>query len=120
MLLTLKSSFYYLFNIKSNYILFIVLNMLIFKISRFISINIFKKKFIVKLNLHFVFKNLLIFLINVVIIILISFLLINAIIFFFFIDILIIIIIKFIVKYDIYNNLNFYLIILIDFLYLKY
>ena len=73
MLYTLKSFFYYFFNIKNDRILFVILNILILKIPRFILINIFKIFSIFELSLHFVFKNSLIFLIIVVIIILISF-----------------------------------------------
>ena len=71
------------------------------------------------MNLHFVFKKPLIFLINVVIIVFIYFLFINVIIFFFSIDIFMIVIIVFFVKYDAYNNFDL-LIILIDFLFLEY
>ena len=57
---------------------------------------------------------------NVIIIIFILFLLINAIIFFFFINIFIIIIIKYFIKYNIYNNLDFFIIMSINFFYLRY
>ena len=94
--------------------------MFTFKKSFFIFINIFSIFFIFELNLHFVFKKLLIFLINVIIIVFVFYLLINVIIFFFFIDIFIIINIEFFVKYNAHNNLNLIFIILINFLYLKY
>ena len=102
-LFTLKSFFYCFLNIKNDRALFIILNVLFLKIFLLIFI---KKKFL---------SSNLIFLINVVIIIFILFLLINIIISFFFIDIFMIIIIEFFVKYDIYNNLNFSLIISIVF-----
>ena len=93
--------------------------MLIFKVSFFIFTNIFSIVFIFKLNLHFIFKKLLIFLINIIIIIFIFSLSINVITFFFLIDIFIIINIKFFIKYDVYNNFDFS-IMSINFLYLKY
>ena len=93
--------------------------MSIFKKSLFVFINIFFIVLFFKLNLHFVFKKPLIFLIDVIIIVFISFLFINVIIFFFFIDILIIIVIVFSMKYNVYNNFNF-LIISINFLCLRY
>ena len=83
MLFTFKSFFYCFLNIRNNFILLIILNMLSLNIYFFIFINIFEISFVLTLNLYFVFKNLLIFLINVVIIVLISFLLINVIISFF-------------------------------------
>ena len=83
MLFTLKSSFYYFSNIKNDFALLMILNMLSLNILFFVFINIFEISFVLMLNLHFVFKNSLIFLINVVIIVLISFLSINVIIFFF-------------------------------------
>ena len=116
---TLKFFFYCFFNIKNDLILSSISNVLILKRSFFIFINIFFIVFIFKLNLHFVFKKCLIFLINVIVIVFISFLFINVIIFFFFIDIFIIIVIEFFVKYNVYNNFDF-LIISINFLYLKY
>ena len=120
MLFTLKSSFYYFLNIKNDFALSIILNVLSLNIYFFIFINIFEISFILTLNLHFIFKNSLILLINVVVIILISFLLINAIIFFFLINIFIIIVIKFFVKYDMHNNFDFFFNISIDFFYLRY
>ena len=119
-LFTLKSFFYCFSNIKNDLALLMILNMFSFNISLFVFINIFKISFILILNLHFVFKNSLIFLINVIIIILISFLSINVIISFFSINIFIIVVIEFFVKYDTYNNLDFFFIISIDFLYLRY
>ena len=104
----------------NNVILLIILNVLFFNFSRFIFINIFEISPILTLRLHFVFKNSLLFLINVIVIVLILFLLINVIIFSFFINTLIIAVIKFFVKYNIYNNFDFSFIISIDFLYLKY
>ena len=120
MLFTFKSSFYYFSNIKNDLVLSINLNMLSFKISLFIFIKIFDISFILTLDLHFVFKNLLDFLINAVVIILISFLLINIIIFFFSIDTFIIIVIECFIKYNTQNNFDFFFIMLINFLYLKY
>ena len=120
MLFTLKSFFHCFFNIKNNFILLMILNVLSFNISYFIFINIFEIFFVLKMNLHFVFKKKIIFLINVVDIVLILFLSINVIISFFSINIFIIIVIKFFIKYDIYNNLDFFFNISIDFLYLEY
>ena len=120
MLLTLRFSFYYFLKIINDFALLIILNVFFFNISHFIFINIFEILFILKLNLYFVFRNSLIFLINVVIIVLISFLLINVIIFFFFINIFIIVVIEFFVKYDTHNNFDFFFIMSINFLYLKY
>ena len=114
-----KFSFHYLLIIKYNLTLSLISKMFIFKNPYFISTNIFSIIFSFKLNLHFIFKKLLIFLINVIIIIFISFLSINAIIFFFSIDTLMITIIIFFVKYNTHNNFDL-LIISIDFLYLKY
>ena len=114
-----RSFFYYLFIIKYNFTLYSISKMLVFKKSFFVLINIFSIISSFKFDLHFVFKKFLIFFINIVIIILISSLFINVIIFFFFIDILIIVEIVFFVKYDTHNNMNL-LIILIDFLCLKY
>ena len=120
MLFTFKSFFYYFSNIKNDLALSMILNMFSLNMFFFVFINIFEISFILILNLHFIFRNSLIFLINVIIIILISFLLINVIIFFFFINTFMIIIIKFFIKYDTHNNLDFFFIISIDFLYLKY
>ena len=120
MLFTLKSSFHCFSRIINNFTLLITLNVFSLNISHFVFINIFKILFILILRLHFVFKNSLIFLINVVVIVLISFLSINVIISFFFINTLIIIVIKFFVKYDMHNNLDLSFIISIDFLCLRY
>ena len=119
MLFTLKFSFYCFSNIKNDFTLLIILNVLFFNISLFVFINIFEISSTLMLNLHFVFRNFLIFLINVVVIVLISFLSINVIISFFFINILMIIVIEFFVKYDTHNNFNFFF-MLINFLCLKY
>ena len=116
----LKFFFHYFFNIKNDLILFIIVNVLTFNRFLFVFINIFSIFFAFKLNLHFIFKKFLIFLINIVIIVFIFYLLINIIIFFFFINIFIIVDIGFFIKYNVHNNLNLYLIISIDFLYLKY
>ena len=83
MLSILKFSFYYLLIIKYNLALFLILKVFVSKRFFFISINIFSIIPFFKLNLHFVFKKFLIFLINVIIIIFVSSLFINAIIFFF-------------------------------------
>ena len=120
MLFTLKSFFHYFSNIKNDLALSIILNMFSFNISLFVFINIFEISLTLTLNLHFIFRNSLIFLINAVIIILISFLLINVIISFFFINIFMIVVIKFFIKYNTHNSLGFFFIIWIDFLYLKY
>ena len=120
MLFTLKSSFYCFFKIINNLALLMILNVFSLNISRFIFINIFEISFILTLRLHFIFRNPLIFLINAIVIVLISFLLINAIIFFFSINIFMIIIIRFFIKYDTHDNLDFFFIISIDFLYLGY
>ena len=120
MLFTLKSFFHCFSNIKNDRALFIIMNVLFFKISFLIFIKIFIIIFVFKFDLHLFFKKKLIFLTNVVIIIFISFLSINVIIFSFFIDILIIVVIEYFIKYNIYNNLNFFLIISIDLFYLKY
>ena len=93
--------------------------MLILKVFFFYFHNIFSIISAFKLNLHFIFKKLLIFLINIIIIIFVSFLLINVIISFFSMNIFIIINIEFFVRYNIYNNFNF-LIISINFFYLRY
>ena len=106
MLLILKFSFHYFVNIKNYLILFSILKMLIFKKSLFIFINTFFIILFFKLSLHFVFKKSLIFLINVII-------------FSLFINTFIIIVIVFSIKYDMHNNFDF-LIISINFLYLKY
>ena len=82
-LLILKSFFHYLFIIKYGFTLSLILKMLIFKKSRFVSTDIFSIVSSFKLNLHFVFKKSLIFLINVIVIIFIFSLFINIIIFFF-------------------------------------
>ena len=120
MLFTLKSFFHCFLNIKNDFILLMILNVLSLNISFFVFINIFEISFILILNLHFVFRNSLIFLINVVVIILISFLLINVIIFFFFINILMIVVIEFFVKYDTHNNFDFFFNMSIDFFCLRY
>ena len=120
MLFTFKSSFYYFLRIINDFALLMILNVFFFNISRFVFINIFKISFILTLNLHFVFKNSLIRLINAVVIVLISFLLINIIIFFFSINTFMIVVIKFFVKYNMHNNLDLFFIISIDFLYLRY
>ena len=120
MLFTLKSFFHYFSNIKNDFALSMILNMLSLNISLFVFINTFEISFILMLNLHFVFKNPLILLINVIVIVLISFLSINVIIYFFFINILIIAVIEFFVKYNTHNNLDFFFIISINFLYLRY
>ena len=83
MLLTPKSSFYCFLRIINDFILLMILNVFSFNISRFIFTNIFEISPILTLNLYFVFRNSLIFLINAVVIVLISFLLISVIIFFF-------------------------------------
>ena len=70
---TLKSFFHCFLNIKYDLILFIIINILIFKISRLISINIFEIFFIFGINLHFIFKNFFIFFISVNIITLVFF-----------------------------------------------
>ena len=119
-LFTLRSSFYYFSKIINDFVLLMILNVFSLNIFRFIFIDIFEISFILTLRLHFVFRNLLILLINVVVIILISFLSINVIIFSFFINIFIIIIIEFFVKYDTHNNFDFFFIISIDFLCLEY
>ena len=75
-----------------------ILNILFLKISFFIFTEICAISSIFELNLYFIFKNSLIFFINVVIVF-ISFLLINIITSFFFINIFIIIVIEFFVKY---------------------
>ena len=120
MLFTLKFSFHYFFKIINDFILLIILNVFFFNISYFVFINIFEISFILTLDLHFVFRNSLIFLISVVVIILISFLSINVITSFFFINIFIIVIIEFFVKYDTHNNFDFFFIISINFLCLRY
>ena len=120
MLFTLRSFFHCFFKIINDFALSMILNVLFLNISRFVFINIFEISSILTLGLYFVFKNFLIFLINVVIIMLISFLLINVIIFSFVINILMIIVIKFFIKYDMHNNLGFFFIMSIDFLYLRY
>ena len=61
MLLILKSSFHFFFNIKNDLILFLISKMLIFKRSRFIFIIFFYIISFFKLSLHFVFKKSLIF-----------------------------------------------------------
>ena len=109
MLPTPKSSFHYFPKIINDFTLSMILNVLSLNISHFIFINTFEISSILKLNLHFVFKNSLIFLINAVIIVLISFLSINVIISFFSINIFMIIVIKFFVKYDTHDNLDFFL-----------
>ena len=119
MLSTLKFSFHYFCNIKNNFILFSILKMLILKRFLFIFKNTFFIIFSFKLSLHFIFKKSLNFLINIIIIIFVFYLFINIIIYFFLIDIFIIIIIVFSMRYNVYNNFNF-LIISINFLYLKY
>ena len=119
MLFIFKFSFHYFFIIKNDLILSLISKMLIFRKFRFILIEIFSIIFSFKLNLHFVFKKPLIFLINVIIIIFVFSLFINAIISFFSIDIFIIIINMFFVEYNMHNNFGL-LIISIDFLYLKY
>ena len=81
--LIFKFSFHCLLIIKYNFILSLISNVLVFKRPFFISINIFSIVFSLTLNLHFVFKKSLIFLINVVIIMFIYFLFINIIIYFF-------------------------------------
>ena len=120
MLSTPRSSFHCFLKIINDLTLSMILNVLSFNISYFVFINIFKISSVLTLKLHFVFKNPLIFLINAVVIVLISFLSINAIIFSFSINTLIIIVIEFFVKYNMHNNLGFFFIISIDFLYLKY
>ena len=117
--LIFKSFFHYLFIIKYDFTLYSISKMLIFKKILFISINIRSIISFFKLNLHFVFKFFLIFFINVIIIILIPSLFMSAIISFFFINIFIIVNIIFFIKYNAHNNINF-LIILINFLCLKY
>ena len=119
MFLIFKFSFYCLFIIKYDFTLFLILKVFIFKRSRFILIDIFSIVPFFKLNLYFVFRKFLIFLINVIIIMFVSFLFINVIIFFFSIDIFIIVIIVFLVKCDVHNNFDL-LIISINFLCLKY
>ena len=119
MLFILKFSFHYLFIIKYDFVLFLILNVLILRRSRFVLINIFSIVFFFKLSLHFVFKKFLIFLINIVVIVLVSSLFINAIISFFSIDIFMIIIIVFFIEYDAHNNFDL-LIISINFFYLRY
>ena len=119
MFFILKFFFYCLLIIKYDFTLSLILKMFIFKRFRFILISTFSIISFFKLNLHFIFKKLLIFLINIIIIIFISSLFVNAIIFFFSIDIFIIVIIIFFVKYNAYNNFNL-LIISINFLYLRY
>ena len=84
MFFILKFSFHCFLIIKNDFILSSILKVLIFKKSRFISMNIFSIVFSFKLNLHFIFKKSLIFFINVIIIIFVCFLFINVIIFFFF------------------------------------
>ena len=120
MLFTFKSFFHCFSNIKNDFTLSMILNMPFFNISLFVFINTFEISFILRLSLHFDFKNSLILLINVVVIVLISFLSINVIIFFFFINTLMIVVIEFFVKYDTHNNLDFFFIISIDFFYLRY
>ena len=93
--------------------------MFVFKRSFFASINIFSIVSSFKLDLHLIFKKLLIFFNNVIVIVLIFSLFINVIIFFFFIDIFMIVDIIFFVKYNAYNNISL-LIISIDFFCLKY
>ena len=82
MLLILKFSFHYFFNIRNDLILFSISKMLILKKSLFIFTNILFIIFIFKLNLYFIFKKPLILLISIVIIIFIFSLFINVIIFF--------------------------------------
>ena len=83
MLFTLRSFFYCFSNIKNDFALLMILNVLSFNIFLLIFIDIFEISFVLTLDLHFVFKNFLIFLISVVVIVLISFLSINVIISFF-------------------------------------
>ena len=118
MLFIFKLFFHYFLIIKNDFVLFSISKMLIFKKSRFILIKTFSIVSFVKLSLHFIFKKSLIFLTNVIIIVF-FFLSINAIISFFSINIFIIANIIFFVKYNMYNNFDF-LIISINFLYLKY
>ena len=119
MLFILKFFFHYLFIIKYDFALSLILKMLVFKRSLFIFINTFSIVSFFKLNLHFIFKKFLIFLINVIIIMFISSLFINVIISFFSINTFMIAIIVFFVKYNAYNNFDL-LIISIDFFYLRY
>ena len=114
-----KSFFHCLFIIKYDFTSSLISKILIFKRFYFVSTNIFSTVSFFKLNLHFVFKKPLIFLINAVIIMFILFLSINAIIFFFSTNTFIIAIIMFSIKYNAHNNFDL-LIISIDFLYLKY
>ena len=120
MLFTFRSFFYCFSNIKNDLALSMILNVFSLNISFFVFIKNFEISFVLTLSLHFVFKNSLIFLINVVVIVLISFLLINVIISFFFINTLIIVVIEFFIKYDTHNNLDFFFIISINFFYLRY
>ena len=113
-------SFFCFSNIRNDFALSIILNVLSLKISLFVFIKIFNISFVLTLSLHFVFKNFLILLINIVVIILISFLSISAIIFFFFIDIFIIVVIGCFVKYNTHDNFDFFFIMSINFLCLKY
>ena len=119
MLFIFKFSFHYFLIIKYNLTLSSILKILIFKRSRFVSIDIFSIVPFFKFNLHFVSRNLLTFLINVIIIVFILSLFINVIISSPSIHIFIIAIIMFFVKYDTHNNFDL-LIISINFLYLKY
>ena len=68
-----KFSFHYLFIIKYNLALYLILKMFIFERFFFVLIDICSIVFFLKLNLHLIFKKPLIFFINVIIIILIFF-----------------------------------------------
>ena len=120
MLFTLRSFFHCFLKIINDFTLLMILNVFFFNISHFVFINIFEISSILTLNLYFVFKNSLIFLISAVIIMLISFLSINVIISFFFINIFMIVVIEFFVKYDTHDNFDFFFIMSIDFFYLRY
>ena len=78
-----KSFFHYLFIIKYDFTLFFISKVLIFKMLFFVFTRTFSIIPSFVLNLYFVFKKLLIFLINVIIIVFVFSLFINVIIFFF-------------------------------------
>lgn len=119
MFFILKFFFQSFLIIKYDFALFSISKMLIFKRSRFVSIDTFSIISFFTFDLHLVSRNSLIFLISVVIIVLISFLFINAIIFFSLIHIFMIAIMMFFVRYDTHDNFDF-LIISVDFLCLEY
>ena len=120
-LFTFKFFCYYFFNIKYDLLSITISKLFYFKILFLTSIVILSIFYFVIFNLQFVFKNLLILIINInVFLFFFCFLLINIIIIIILIVIIIIAIIKFLIKYNKYNNLDFEKKKFVGFFYLKY